>query len=177
MRLMKTFLLTLLMGGPMACLSQTTGSVGMGIALPPVALVDVEPPGNISMEFLAPVQAGLPITPPRANGSKWLNYTSAVSPAGNSRSISVSISQTLEGVELSLLTGTAAQGRGVLGLPSGQVVLGTTPVVILSGIRGASTGNGANSGHQLLFTISTSDYSVLRKLPATSIIINFTILE
>ncbi len=162
---------------PIAARCQTSGASNTTITLPSIALIDVEPKGNITMSFLPPTDAGNPISPPQADMSKWLNYSSAVASGGNSRSISASINQAVPGVDLMILTETATSGGGNLGVPVGQVLLGTTPVVIVSGIRGAYTGNGQNNGHRLRFNLSTNNYSDLGNISNMNIIISFTIIE
>jgi len=54
-------------------------------------------------------------------------------------------------------------GNGVLGNPSTttSTVLSTTPLVLISGIRGAFTGDGAMSGHQLTYSLGIDDYTAI----------------
>ena len=163
---------------PFRLYCQTTGSRNLSINLPTIALVDVEPIGPINLNFSTPNEAGLPIMPPTVNNSKWLNYTSAIMENGASRRITASVNQTIPGVAINLLIGPpSGSAAGVLGSSAGQLTLGTTPVVIVSGIGGAFTGTGANNGHQLNFSLTTTNYADLSALTGTTIVVNYTILE
>lgn len=67
---------------PVSVVCQTTGSRNISIALPKVALLDIEPVGTIAMNFLPPTDAGRPVASPAINTSKWINYTSAIATGG-----------------------------------------------------------------------------------------------
>lgn len=163
---------------PIGLYCQTTGSSNLSINLPTIALVDIEPIGTINLNFSAPIQAGRPIIAPTVNNTKWLNYTSAITVNGTNRRITASVNQTIPGIAINLLTGPpSSAGAGVLGVSTGQLILGTTPVVIVNGIGGAFTGNGANNGHQLNFSLTTTNYADLSALTGTIIVVTYTIIE
>jgi len=163
---------------PLGLSCQTTGSSNLSVNLPTIALVDIEPMGAINLNFSAPIQAGMPIIAPTVNNTKWLNYTSAVTANGTNRRITASINRTIPGIAIRLLTGPpSSTGAGVLGVSAGQLTLGTTPIVIVSGIRGAFTGNGANNGHQLNFSLTTTNYANLSAMTSTVVVVTYTILE
>lgn len=178
---MKYLIFLLLLGilvYPVIGFSQTTVSGNANISLPAVALIDIEPSGNIALLYKLPTDAGLPIVAPVANSSKWLNYTSAITLGGSSRIISASLNHTIPGVDIKIAASNAAlTGGGVLGVPTGEVVLSTTPKIIVNGIRGAFTGSGSNRGHQLKFSLTTNNYSNLSATNNTVIIISYTISE
>ncbi|MCS4303774.1 hypothetical protein [Chryseobacterium sp. BIGb0232] len=149
------------------------------LTLPVVTLMDVEPIGNITLNFTAPTEAGNPIGNPTPNTSKWINYTSAITSGGLTRRITAAISGTLiQGVNIRLQAAAASgAGGGTLGTPSAQVTLTNTPVTIISGIGGAYTGNGANNGHRLTISLVPSTYTDLSARPSTALTIVYTITE
>ncbi|MBV8328246.1 MAG: hypothetical protein JO178_18375 [Chryseobacterium sp.] len=158
--------------------SQTTGNRSVAVTLPVVTLMDIEPAGTISMNFTAPTEAGLPLTAPAANTTKWINYSSAIAPAGLTRRITASVNQTIPGVNI-LLQAAAASGAGggTLGTPTAQVTLSTTAVNIITGIGGAFTGNGNTNGHRLTISLAISNYANLSTITNTPVIITYTITE
>lgn len=158
--------------------SQTSGNKNASITLPVVTLLDVEPAGNITLNFTAPTEAGRAIVNPTGNTTKWINYTSAIAPGGVSRRITASVNQTIPGVDIKIQAATASgAGGGTLGTPLGQITITTTPVTIINGIGGAYTGTGANNGHRLTITIAPNTYSNLSAVNNTSIAITYTITE
>ncbi|REC42536.1 hypothetical protein [Chryseobacterium pennipullorum] len=146
--------------------------------LPVVTLMDVEPTGNITLNFTAPTEAGNPIGNPTPNTSKWINYTSAIASGGLTRKITAAISGTLiQGVNIRLQAAASGAGGGTLGVPSAQVTLTNTPVTIISGIGGAYTGNGSNNGHRLTISLVPSTYTALSARSNTTLTIVYTITE
>jgi hypothetical protein len=161
-----------------AVLSQTTGNRTVSVALPVVTLLDIEPTGNFTLNFTAPTEAGAAVTAPAANTTKWINYTSAIAPAGLTRRVTASINQTIPGVNITLQAAAASgSGGGTLGTSSGLVTLSTTAVNIITGIGGAFTGTGANNGHRLTIGITVNTYANLSARTNTPIIITYTITE
>ncbi|SIS87059.1 hypothetical protein SAMN05421786_102711 [Chryseobacterium ureilyticum] len=148
------------------------------LTLPVVTLMDVEPTGNITLNFTAPTEAGNPLGNPTPNTSKWINYTSAITSGGATRKITAAVNQVISGVNIRLQAAAASgAGGGTLGTPSAQVTLTTTPVTIISGIGGAYTGNGANNGHRLTISLVPSTYANLAKQDNISVTIVYTITE
>ena len=148
------------------------------LTLPVVTLMDVEPTGNITLNFTAPTEAGNPLGNPTPNTSKWINYTSAITSGGATRKITAAVNQVISGVNIRLQAASASgAGGGTLGTPSAQVTLTTTPVTIISGIGGAYTGNGANNGHRLTISLVPSTYANLAKQDNISVTIVYTITE
>ncbi|RXM52353.1 MULTISPECIES: hypothetical protein [unclassified Chryseobacterium] len=149
------------------------------LTLPVVTLMDIEPTGNITLNFTAPTEAGNPLTNPTPNTSKWVNYTSAITSGGLTRKITAAISGTLiAGVDIKLQAAAASgAGGGTLGTPSAQVTLTNTPVTIISGIGGAFTGNGANNGHRLTISLVPNTYANLATKASTTLTIVYTITE
>ncbi|CAH0222771.1 hypothetical protein [Chryseobacterium sp. Bi04] len=168
-------IVSFILSGPVY--SQTANST-VTIALPVVTLMDVEPTGNITLNFTAPTEAGNALGNPTPNTSKWINYTSAITPAGLTRRITASVNKVIDGVNIRLQAAAASgAGGGTLGTSSGQVVLTTTPVTVISGIGGAYTGNGANNGHRLTISLVPNNYANVLTQANTAITIVYTITE
>lgn len=158
--------------------SQTTGNSAVSITLPIVTLMDIEPTGNITLNFVAPTEAGLSIVNPAVNTTKWINYSSAIAPAGVTRRITASINQVIPGVSIRVQAAAASgAGGGILGTSSGLVTLTTTASTIISGIGGAYTGNGTNNGHQLTISLIPNTYANLSARTSTPVVITYTITE
>jgi hypothetical protein len=168
------FIFMVLLISGRALMAQTSGSGNITLTLPTVALLDIHPAGNISMNFSAPTEAGNPLGNPTSNNTKWLNYTSAVS-VGNTRIITASVNQMIPGINIRLQAGAAAgSGGGARGTSAGLVTLITTPATIISGIGGAFTGDGTNNGHQLTLSLVPGTYANIIA-QSYSVIITYTI--
>ncbi|CAA7390422.1 hypothetical protein CHRY9393_02716 [Chryseobacterium fistulae] len=158
--------------------TQTTGSRTASLVLPIVTLLDIEPTGSITMNFVAPTEAGASIANPTANTTKWVNYTSAIAPAGLSRRVTASVNQTISGIDVKIQAAAASgSGGGTRGTSSGQVTLSTTATTIISGIGGAYTGTGANNGHQLTISLVVNNYNNISSISSIPIVITYTITE
>jgi len=159
------------------CLAQNTGSAGVSISPPSVAIVNIAP-NNTGLTFnvTAPTGAGVEATT-STNNTKWLNFTSAVAP-GVTRSIRVQIIGTLPtGVSLNLATSTyLGSGAGTLGIPVSSLVLSTTSQAVVNGIGGAFTGDGTNNGYNLTYSLTIANYALLRSQSSTISII-YTIVD
>ncbi|WP_412850988.1 hypothetical protein ACL0VS_07160 [Chryseobacterium sp. PMSZPI] len=148
------------------------------VSLPVVTLMDIEPTGNITLNFTAPTEAGNALGNPTPNTSKWINYTSAITSGGLTRKITASVNQVIPGVNIRLQAAAASgSGGGTLGTAAAQVTLTTTPVTIISGIGGAYTGNGANNGHRLTISLVPGTYANLAAQTNTAVTIVYTITE
>ncbi|GAB3420082.1 hypothetical protein [Niabella aquatica] len=148
----------------------------IGITIPEVALVDIEPGAskNITMNFTAPTEAGLPLTAPSANSTLWLNYSSIKSSGDPTRNITVKLTALVPGVDIKVTAAAAAAaGDGTFGTPSAQLTLSLSDQAIISGIGSAYTGDGANNGHNLTYDVafgsgSTASYADLEATSATA---------
>ncbi|GAB0156902.1 hypothetical protein CHRYSEOSP005_21690 [Chryseobacterium sp. Alg-005] len=129
----------------------------IGITIPEVALVDIEPAAskNITMGFTAPTEAGLPITLTGTNNTLWLNYSSIKSVTDATRTVSVKLNAVIPGVDIKVTAAAATgSGAGTLGTPSAQLILSAADQTIISGIGSAYTGDGANNGHNLTYALA-----------------------
>lgn len=150
----------------------------VNLTLPVVTLMDIEPAGNITLNFTAPTEAGNPLANPTPNTSKWINYTSAIASGGLTRRITAYVNNALiPGVDIRLQAAVASgAGGGVLGTPSAQITLTRTPITIISGIGGAYTGNGVNNGHRLTISLIPNTYGLIAQTNTTVTIV-YTITE
>lgn len=173
-----TALVLLNMAFTKGAIAQTTRSHSIRLTLNLVSLLDVEPTGTaISLAMGQPTDAGLPVQT-ATNNTKWVNYTSCMGTATTSRTVSAKLTGTLpSGVGLQLQAGSCSgSGSGVFGTSDGTVTL--MPGVstqIISGIRGAYTGNGTNNGHQLTYTLLISNYANLVAGSYGPLVVTYTI--
>ena len=165
-----------------------TGETALNINFSPIAILDLETSAlntDLNINLSPPSEAGAPIgsNPLYSNNSIWLNYTCA-NPVVSSRHIEAHISSGTipAGFELRLTVSSASgSGGGVRGTPAnvGDVVLTTTPLSIITGINTAYTGNGANNGHQLSFSLhyDNSQYGSISSQTINNILITYTIVD
>lgn len=140
--------------------------------------VSLSPINSIVMHFNTPFNPGSPVEPVIDN-SKWLNYNITVTPPDPPVSISVEITSgtIYEGLQIQLQAGSYnGPGGGNPGIPTGNLILKNTPQLIISNIGTCNTGVGVNVGHQLIYTLSISDYSVVKSSSSTVNIL-FTITQ
>lgn len=157
---------------------QTPTSVGVSITLPSIAVLDVEPNRNgITLSMVAPTEAGSAVVNTQSDNSKWLNFSSAVT-IGQTRRITAQLSGTLpNGVNLKLTTAAySGSGAGALGTQVSPILLNSTAQTIINNIGGAYTGNGANNGYNLGFSLEIQDYSLLRQQTSTISIV-YTLVD
>ncbi len=145
-------------------LSFSQVSANIGVTLPSIALLDIEPKGGmIKLKFNKPSEAGKAIQNSESSDITWLNFTSAL-PLGSSRYVSAQItSGSLSsgyGIILETSSFTGA-GSGVLGNSVPSVILSNSPVRIIDNIGGAFTGDGINNGYKLKFSLIINNYSLL----------------
>lgn len=141
---------------------QSQGSVNATFNLSQVAMLDLEPSNStVTLNLSSAIEAGEKTEVVMTNNDKWINFSSAVD--GNSRGISVKIDgQVPAGIYLKLSTSSyMGIGKGVLGFPSGILTLNSSPQTIISGIKGAYTGNGINNGYKLTYSLEIYDYALL----------------
>ena len=151
--------------------------------IPEISIMDIEPDNTIiALTFDLPNEAGAPIgvSANSTDNTKWINYSSSISPTSSFKNISAQITSGLvpDGVELNLQAGIyGGSGQGVLGTPVGLITLNNTAQNIITGIGGAFTGDGINNGHQLTFSLSIDDYGLLDYDNSSTIEVTFTITD
>ena len=153
-------------------------------ALPQIALVDIEPGLDNSIHFRvnASAESGeSPFLELPVNDELWINYSSSLATAQNSRSIVAEISQgdIPDGIRFYLHASnySGSGGAGQVGQPSGKIELNSQPRPIISNIGNCYTGNGINNGHRLSFSIDVSDYSRVYSVGESSFVVLYTITD
>ena len=131
---------------------------------------------SIVMDFAAPPGPGSPIEPV-IDKSKWLNYKVTVTPPELvSITAEITSGAVPEGLQIQIQAGTySGTGGGNPGIPAGNLILKSVPQVLISNIGTCDTGIGVY-GHQLTYTLSISDYSVVKSASSTVNIL-FTIIQ
>ena len=123
-------------------------------------LIDIEPDNfAIDLSPTSPSEAGESIVF-STNTEKWINYTSSV-PLGETRSVSVSATGLVPGINMSVLAAACSGCTGSSGTPSGALILSATPQSLITAIGGVFTGDGLNSGHNITYSISVSNLSLV----------------
>ncbi|MBU0528668.1 hypothetical protein KKF86_02805 [bacterium] len=151
-----------------------TDSHNITLTVPQIALLDIESAGSndISITLLEPAEAGDPLAS-QTDNSLWLNVTSIVT-SGASNDISVSIDQTVPGLDLKVVAAVyAGSGKGSWGTPNAEVTLTTGDQTLVGGITSGYTANGAGNGFQLTYTVDP-DENAFDALVASSPIIEVT---
>lgn len=152
----------------------------VAITIPEVALLDIEATTkNITAAFIAPTEAGSPITAPVNNTDLWLNYSSIVTPSGGtdpSRKVSVKASAVIPGVSVNVTAATATvTGAGTKGTPVGSAVtLTTADQDLITGIGSCWTDTGVSKGHQLTYAIGLTSAGTYGNLVSGTITLSVT---
>ncbi len=161
----------------LATLGVFAQSRNVDLTIPEVALLDIEPNTNdIEFVFQPPAEAGNPITVSPDN-SKWINYSATIPTGGTAKFITVALDATITGMDINLVAGNAVGGNGTLGTPTGNIVLSTTPTVLIQGIGGSSTGDGSANGHQLTFSLEPYGAGDLQANTNHSATVTYTISD
>lgn len=157
------------------------------ISVPEVALVDIEPAAtkNITLGFTAPTEAGNPVVANAANNTLWLNYSSIKSVADPTRNVSVRLNALIPGIDIRVTAAAATgAGGGTLGVPAAQLTLSAADQTLISGIGSAYTGNGANNGHNLTYSLAPGSgpggvaaYADLQATATTVATVTYTISD
>lgn len=179
--ILATMLVTMLFVGEGSAQSQA--HLMFNLNLPDIALIDVEPKenNNITLSVPPPVRAGegLDVSLVR-NEELWINYTTSRRSNGAYRSVQVAMDGIVPAgmrIKLSASPRAAGKGGGVFGAPSGTLTLGSSPQTLVSGIGGCFTGNGVNSGHQLVFTLEVTDYALIEQVQDANLLLTYTLVD
>lgn len=185
-----TFLLpvaVLVLSARLSAQDTNTDNHTITISVPEVALVDIEPAAtkNITLGFTAPTEAGNPVVANAANNTLWLNYSSIKSVADPTRNVSVRLNALVPGIDIRVTAAAATgAGGGTLGVPAAQLVLSAADQTLISGIGSAYTGNGANNGHNLTYSLAPGSgpggvavYADLQATATTVATVTYTISD
>jgi hypothetical protein len=142
----------------------------VSITVPAVSLIDIEGGTTISLNPVAPIEAGLTFTAPAANSALWLNLTSIV-PASQTRTVNVSMTGTLsEALSVTVQAASpTTSGNGTKGTPAGgALTLTGTDQAIITGIGSGYTGDGGASGFNLTYNLVIDNTQTANLLATTS---------
>lgn len=159
---------------------QVTAYHNIDIALPEIAIVDIEPNTNpVTLILNAPNNAGGKASIVNTTDSKWINYSSTFPVGGNTRKILVQTQNTMPGgmnltIQASNYTGN---GEGAFGISTGTVTLSTTPKSLITNIGRTYTGSGANNGHKITFSLDIIDYNLLKSSESKTLTVIYTITD
>lgn len=137
------------------------------VTIPEVALLDIEGGTTVTLAPSAPTEAGSPIDfTSDTDNSLWINYSSVIGNAPeDSRSVTVAATGTLPAGANLIVTAAAASsdGGGTKGSSAGAVTIAATATnyTVISAIGSCYTGDGANKGHNLTYSLTekTSTYA------------------
>lgn len=144
-----------------------------------VTMIDLEPNNStVTLNLSSAIEAGEMAKVEKTNNEQWINFSSAV--AGNSRSISVNIDdgEVPQGIYLKLSTSSyKGSGKGVFTEPAGILTLTSAPQTIISGIRGAYTGDGKDNGYKLTYSLEIYDYKLLDFNQSATLSVTLTLYD
>ena len=184
---MRTRLLAAILVGSTFCISKkvmaqdtNTDSHTITITVPAVSLLDLETADskNFSAAFVAPTEAGNPITAPANNATLWLNY-SAIQTGTTTKKVAVKASAVLAGLDISLVAAAPAGGAGTLGTPASSITLTAVDQTLISGIGSGYTDTGTSKGCLLTyhFAANTTNYGLIRSGTAAAITVTYTLSD
>lgn len=159
------------------------GQLNAGIRLPQVALVDIEPAvdNSINFTFSPATESGDPPQAKMTAGNNlWINYSSSLISNQNSRSIIAEISSgtSPEGIALYIeASNYSGLGNGQFGQSAGKVEITNQPTQIITNIGNCFTGDGINNGHQIMISLEVIDYSKIVSSDEINIMVLYTITD
>ena len=191
MKLKKLLFASLIVLNVTATFAQDTNedSHTVSIGIPEVALLDLESATGtaISLNGTAPTEAGDAVIFSATNADIWINYSSIVgSSTEPSRNVTVQITDgdVPDGLVLSVVAAQdAGEGDGTMGVAvSDAIELSTDNAEeIIDGVGSAYTGNGANKGHNLTYSLnqdaSSGSYADLDFDQAQTLSITYTLSD
>ena len=164
MKLSKIFIATalLLTANNMVAQDTNEASHNLTIGVPEVALLDLESATGtaISLNGTAPTEAGEKVIFNASNNDIWINYSSIVGSSSEpTRTVVVQITdgEIPSGLELSVLAAKDAEkGDGTMGKANNSAIVLSSESAqkIIDGVGSAYTGNGANKGHNLTYSLT-----------------------
>lgn len=162
--------------------SQDWDDTSATFKLSEIALIDLAPNNTtVTLNIVAPNNAGERAIIVATNNNKWINFSSAVKNSSASRSISVKIvyGQVPPGIYLKLSTENHTGSGKFDREPSvvNGVTLNNQEQTIVSGIRGAYTGNGEANGFKLTYGLEIYDYKLLDFDQSATLSIRLTLTD
>ncbi len=135
----------------------------INIHIPEVALLSLASANSDSWNIQASAseEAGNPVklSAINENAGIWINYSSIINYNGHRRKVMATVRDKLpSGWRLSVVaSGASGEGKGMLGIPAGQVTLSGEPAEIISDIGSCYTGQGIENGHYLIYSLETDE--------------------
>lgn len=161
--------------------AQATSQSSIALTIPEITILDIEPnTANFPLALATPTEAGDQASATATNNTKWLNYTCALSSSGTAKKVYVQVTSGTVPAGLSLrvqASNVVGSGAGTRGVPVGLVTLDNTSRQLITGISRCYTGDGANNGHQLTYSLAISSYALLSNSNSTTLTITYTISD
>lgn len=155
---------------------------GLGIKIPTVSLIHLASSTNtnVSLGLDGPGEAGLGATN-TADSSIWINYTflkGKWTRPKNHIYVRISSGSMPSGMSLKVKAKSATtHGKGNKGAPVGEVVLTGSDQKLIQNIKSSYTGRGAGKGHNLVYSLDLTNYSLSNYSGATTLTITYTISD
>ncbi len=161
---------------------QNSQRANVRISVPEIAVMDIEPEiSTVEFEINASSEAGeAPEIEKKTADQIWINYSSAITPTGNTRSITAQISNgTVPSGMAFYIQASVPSGFGSInqGVSAGKVEISESPKPIITGIGSCYTGDGINMGHELNYSLEISDFSQLDISGNHSFTVMYTITD
>ena len=139
-----------------------TASHAVNISIDNLALLSIKSSGSstdISLNPTPPTEAGAKLDFSKVNNSDlWLNYSSIVGGAKNTRNITANIEGTLPGgTSISVAPTNATSGNGKRGTAVTSLSLTTTAANLVEGIGSCYTESGASKGVNLSYKLNMDE--------------------
>ncbi|MDO9510277.1 MAG: hypothetical protein Q7J34_00835 [Bacteroidales bacterium] len=131
-------------------------SHSLGLSIPEIALLDIEPSGGNSVTMAFPfngIDAGQSIIQSVDNSDSWINITSIVQ-ATKTRKVTVEMNGDLpDGTFLKVSAKDySGKGEGTHGQVISQIILSNEPQDLIANIGSCYTGNGIGNGYNLHYS-------------------------
>jgi len=155
---------------------------GLGVNIPEVSIIALRSNSStsISLGLDGPAEAGLGATNTR-DSSIWINYTFVKGKNSRPKAkvyAKISSGSVPTGMSLSVEAKPAtSHGKGNKGTSTGEITLTFSDQAIIENIKSANTGKGSNKGHNLVYDLDLSNYSIVNYTAPVVLSITYTIAE
>lgn len=155
---------------------------GLGVNIPEVSIIALRSASStsISLGLTGPAEAGLGATN-TADSSIWINYTFVKGKNSRPKAkvyAKISAGSVPSGMNLNVEAKPAtSHGKGNKGTSTGEITLTSSDQAIIENIKSANTGNGANMGHNLVYSLDLTNYSIVNYTAPVVLTIVYTIAE
>lgn len=155
---------------------------GLGVNIPEVSIIALRSNSSISISLGldGPAEAGLGATN-TMDSSIWVNYTFVK--GKNTRPKAKVYAKIGSGsVPSGMLLNVEAKnptshGKGNKGTSTGEITLTSSDQPIIENIKSANTGKGASQGHNLIYSLDLTNYSIVNYSAPVVLTIVYTIAE